>query len=336
MTMDLSGRPLADTKVDRDLYMPRNEHRLLLQSAEQRLNVLVAGARGSGKTTLIRQVLLDLRDKGHPAVFIDGKLPSDAFSFLELARIQLGDAPNLPQAVRESYSKALTPRPNLGEAGRLLDLIEAMKPSTREPETTTLFVDGLPSTEVGHSLFGRLRDEIWQLPFNWVIAVDDRERAALLQAPADAFFDRLIDLDPMTVDEQIALLAKRTPATGRPPLQPLTQASEGNPRQLLALARDMVERGQAIDDLLVARARREQAASGLSRPASMLLAELEDMGAASASDEELLERLGWTRPRATQVFAELEGAELVTSREEKGHSGRPRKVYVPRGGLGRA
>lgn len=328
--MDLSGRPLGDTVVDRRLYTPREQHGLLLQSSERRLNVLVTGARGSGKTTLLRQTLLDLRNRGHAAIFIDGKLPSDAFSFLELVRFQLGDAPNLPQAVKETYAKAFTPRPNLGEAGRLLDLIESMKSPAAKPEITTLFVDGLPSPEVGHSLFGRLRDELWQLPFNWVIATDDRERASLMEAPADAFFDRLIDLRPMSGEEQVSLLARRDIDIDPTSLPPLLQASEGNPRMLLAVAREAVEGGQAIDDLLAARAKRQTAASTLGRPASMLLAELEDMGAASASDEELLERLGWTRSRATQLFAELENAGLVSSREEKGHSGRPRKVYSPR------
>jgi hypothetical protein len=326
----LSGRPLADTAVDRRLYAPRREHGVLRKSAEQRLNVLLAGPRGSGKTTLLRQTLLDLREDDRPGAFIDGKLAPDAFSFLQLVRFQLGDAPNLPQAVRERYAQAFSPRPNLGEAGRLLDLIEAMKDPSEEPEQTTLFVDGLPSPDVGHALFGRLRDELWQLPFNWIVAVDDRERAALMEPPADAFFDRLVNLGPMSSAEQVALLEKRVTVTSRTALQPLTQASEGNPRLLLALARDAVEGGEAIDDLLAGRARRETVASSLSRPAAMLLTELESLGAASASDEELLKRLGWTRPRATQVFAELERAGLVTSREEKGHGGgRPRKIYLP-------
>jgi predicted transcriptional regulator len=61
----------------------------------------------------------------------------------------------------------------------------------------------------------------------------------------------------------------------------------------------------------------------------MLLAELEARGAASASEEDLLRSLGWTRTRAVQVFSDLERAGLVTSETEKGSSGRPRKVYRP-------
>jgi hypothetical protein len=40
----------------------------------------------------------------------------------------------------------------------------------------------------------------------------------------------------------------------------------------------------------------------LGRPHAMAMAELEALGGASASDEEFLRRLGWTRPRASQVL----------------------------------
>lgn len=327
--MNLSGRPLIDTAADSRFYAPRREHRVLKKSAEQRLNVLLSGSRGSGKTTLLRQILLDLRNDGRQAVFVDGKLATDAFSFLQLIRFQIGEAPNMPEALRERFSQIFTPRPNLGEASALLDLIDSMRSPSEEPDQTTLLIDGLPSPDVAHTLFGRLRDELWQLPFNWIIAVDERERAALMEPPADAFFDRQIHLGPMSPRELLSLLEQRVPLTNRGGLESLIEASEGNPRLLLALARDAFEGGHGIEDLLESRAWREKAAAGLSRPASMLLAELENMGSASASDEELLKRMDWTRPRATQVFRELEEAGLVTSREVKGHGGRPRKVYLP-------
>jgi predicted ArsR family transcriptional regulator len=59
----------------------------------------------------------------------------------------------------------------------------------------------------------------------------------------------------------------------------------------------------------------------------MLAVELEALGGASASDDRLLSRMGWTRPRAVQVLAEMEKAGLVTASSEKTGQGRPRKVY---------
>lgn len=61
----------------------------------------------------------------------------------------------------------------------------------------------------------------------------------------------------------------------------------------------------------------------------MLMAELESLGAASASDERLLRRLGWTRPRAVQVLRELEDAGLVTASYARGPGGGRQKVYRP-------
>ena len=59
----------------------------------------------------------------------------------------------------------------------------------------------------------------------------------------------------------------------------------------------------------------------------MLAQELEALGWASASDERLLVRMGWTRSRVVQVIAELEGEGLVEMREESTGRGRPRKLY---------
>jgi DNA-binding PadR family transcriptional regulator len=60
----------------------------------------------------------------------------------------------------------------------------------------------------------------------------------------------------------------------------------------------------------------------------MLAAELAALGGASASDERLLKRLGWTRGRAVQVLKQLEEKGIVTAsmRPVEG-GGRPRKVY---------
>lgn len=324
----LSGRPLLDNQADRRLYLRRAEHDVLVRSAERRLNVLLAGESGSGKTTLLRQLALGLREDDVPAVLIDGKLATDAAGFLELVRYEVGGVRSPLQEAMQLTAQAFGGRPELGGATRLLQLIESIDPG-EVSERVVLLIDGLPSPEVAHTLFGRLRDELWRLPYSWIIAVDDRSRAALMQPPADAFFDRMISLGRLNGHEQRDLLERRIPKGSVRQVQPLFEASDGNPRRLLALVRDAEEGGRGVDDVLAAQVERETVASKLGRPASMLLSELEALGAASASDDELLHRLGWTRGRASQVFAELERAGLVRSESEKAPSGRPRKVYRP-------
>ena len=62
----------------------------------------------------------------------------------------------------------------------------------------------------------------------------------------------------------------------------------------------------------------------------MIMVELEALGAASASDKELLDRMGWTRERAAQVLGQLEDKGLVVSSSERQARGRPRKYFAGR------
>src|SRR5690606_39495712 len=107
------------------------------------------------------------------------------------------------------------------------------------------------------------------------------------------------------------------------------QIDEGNPRRLLALARAARVTGTSPAEQQEAMARRQVEIAKLGRPATMLMSELESLGPASASDERLLQRLGWTRSRAVQVFRELEDSGFVTASYVRGPAGGRPKVYRP-------
>jgi hypothetical protein len=104
----------------------------------------------------------------------------------------------------------------------------------------------------------------------------------------------------------------------------------GSPRRAIDLARHLLlapagaGAGVTVRDRLL---QREEAVARLGTPARMLLAELEASGGASASDERLLSRLGWTRARAAQVLGQLEREGLVEATDQQRASGRPRRVY---------
>jgi hypothetical protein len=87
----------------------------------------------------------------------------------------------------------------------------------------------------------------------------------------------------------------------------IVDRSDGTPGSTLALACRAIQshdpaRGLSQPSLT------SRVQSEVSEPASRLFEELVRAGTAGPSDERLLQRLGWTRSRAYQVFAELEDA----------------------------
>ncbi len=310
---DLNGRPLLDSRPDQSLYVRRPHDEDLVRSGIQRfLNTLVLGARGSGKTSFLRALAYALRSEGVPAAFVEGGTSTDADALVELISRRVGEVSGrTPGGGRRA------------DDASLLEAVRALH-SVGDPERRmVVLMDGLPSAAEAHSLFGRLRDELWRLPFTWVVAADDDDRSALLTPPADAFFELVIELRPLATSQQAELLRKR----GIADAVALADQGNGNPRELLALARLASTDGSSPAMLARARLKRRAEARRLGRPAEMVVAELEASGPLSASDERLLGRLGWTRERAVQVLKQLEAAGLVTTSLQKGPSGRPRKLY---------
>ncbi|MBA2274878.1 MAG: hypothetical protein H0W21_13410 [Actinobacteria bacterium] len=308
----INGRPLLDSRPDQSLYVRRPHEEDVVRSAIRRsLNTLVLGARGSGKTSFLRALAYVLRSEGVPVAFVEGGAPTDAGALVELISRRVGEV------------SGRAPDGDRRPGGVLLEAVRGLQ-SVGDPERRmVVLMDGLPSAADAHALFGRLRDELWRLPFTWVVATDDDDRAALLTPPADAFFELVVELRQLQTSQQDELLRKR----GISDAASLADQGNGNPRDLLALARLAAADGSSPAALAGAQLKRRAEAQRLGRPAEMVVAELEASGPLSASDERLLRRLGWTRERAVQVLRQLEAAGLVTTSLQKGPSGRPRKLY---------
>ena len=322
--MDLTGRPLLDTAPDHELFAGRDgELARLADWVEHGRNVLLIGERGSGKTTLLRQLAYELRRRHPrtPPAFVEGRLVTDARVLLELVRRRLGVRP--PERAAWPPSASVDGQAP-GEAIDLADLVRGLREAG--PRRRRVILVDEPPTSASQTLFGRLRDELWQLPFSWGVAASEGDAGVYLTPPADAFFDDALRLNPLPREAQRRMLEARAGERGR---RIARQLDEGNPRRLLALARAALQGVATPVELHEARSVRDEQVAQLGRPAAMLMAELESLGAASATDERLLRRLGWTRPRAVQVLRELEDQGLVTSSNVKGRAGRPRKVYRP-------
>src|SRR3954451_10124000 len=323
----LSSRPLMSNAADARYFVDRGEGLQRLEAAvERRLNAIVFGERGMGKTSLLQHLVFRARERDATEarlVYVDGSIADDALGGIELVRDERGRAPDLADVLGGRFNRGLHPREHASEAAMALDLLRAL----RDAPPATIVLDGLPSPESGHTLFGRLRDELWQLPYAWIVATDPAARRTLLTPPADAFFEVQLPLEPLSIDDQVEMLARRMPDPGID-LGRLVTGAEGNPRRLLALAREAVLEPGGLDGLLARRASRRERAAELGDPARRLLDALEDLGRpVSSSDPELLARMEWSRERALQVLRTLEQEGLVIDFQERQARGAPRRLF---------
>ena len=322
----LTNRPLYANDSDANLNVANDAQLRLADSLGHGHNTLLIGEPGSGKTTALHMVEFRWRALERPVSFVSLAQADDlahAVAALHRAAHDAGWVPGLDQPLLDAALRGTDPFASTY-------LVRTLRAA---PEQALVLIDDV-SAEVGHALFGRLRDELWQLPCVWGVAAAAAEAAALVQPPAEAFFDDRIRLDPLPEAGRRTLLRLRCQADPTSPspwaaVDDVATSGPGNPRRLLAHARAVLERQLDPQDVRSARDRRRRLAEDAGgRPAAMLVAELEHLGPTSASDQELLDRLGWTRPRAAEVMSRLEKAGILDSYvERRSGPGRPRKVY---------
>jgi DNA-binding transcriptional ArsR family regulator len=315
MSRALQSRPLYDTAADRALFVPpARAWQKIMVALEREFNVAVFGDRGSGKTSLIRQVALHRREtSGMATTVVDAAGAQTGLALIERIRAAVADRSAVGAAgPGESTSAALEILRGLGDLPAHL-----------------IVLDCSSSAGAAYELFGRLRDEVWQLPHQWLVAADESEMGTLLRPPADVFFDVTVRLDAWSPQQLGEMLTLRDAGLEPDDLASVVGAADGNPRRALQAARDALTGDGSAAERLHLRAQREAAAAQLGRTHAMVLAELEDLGGASAADEVLQQRLGVTRARISQVLRDLLRAGLVDAAHEPQARGRPRVVYRP-------
>jgi energy-coupling factor transporter ATP-binding protein EcfA2 len=324
--MMLSGRPLLATAADRRYLVERPEADIVLGHVRTGMNTLVLAERGMGKTTLLRHLEQRLKDEASiSTVYLDGHRLSDAAMVLLALRDRL-TGPRTP--IGESLRMAAMPFTASPVEARNEEALRLVRELAAEPQTrrACVLLDD-PNPEIAHRLFGRLRDELWQTGLIWVVAGDQARRQQYLTPPADAFFERIVELAPLTDTQQRELIRRRMDRKDNREVLDV-RVESGHPRALLTALRDAANSTDDVHALLARRAERQtRAASKLGRLESMMLAEIEDGATASASDPDWTGRFGISRQRAQQALAALEREQLVRAERLPGPSGRPRKVY---------
>lgn len=319
--LQLSQRPLLATAADAALFVDRDrELEMLARAVRLRFNALVLGERGSGKTSLLHFFARTLREEEIDVRLVEASSATTVDELVALIAVAV-DAPDAPTDTRRSVADDLQRLAEAAGGGPLVVLIDSI---------------GKPG--LVHELFGQQRDEVWRLPFRWVVTGNSADRSGYLAPPADSFFDVVVDLDELTSEDAKDLLVRRAtaPGTADDPAADVLRGVAGalaaqvtprTPRQLLSAARATLLADDDPTTVVQNLYALQHQAAALGRPAGMLFTELMNMGPVSASDEDLLNRLGWTRGRVVQVLKQLEAAHLVVSTTEARGQGRPRKLY---------
>ncbi len=297
---------------------------MALESVERRANTLVLGERGSGRTSFLWQVARHLGDRDIPYIFVTGSLAKDANDVLELIHYRI--ARTRPPRFGRTWEYERAPA-SIRSLEWVRDLEQLL---LRKTAPRVVLVDELTSSEVAHTLFGRLRDELWQLPLTWVVAGDSRDRMTFLRPPADAFFSSEITLKPLSTPESVELLRRRIPkrTLKENDVRNIVETAKGNPRRLLLLASQAVVHGQAPDEIRQEEESRAFLLESLGDSARRVVLEIESSGSVSASDDEFLRRTGLTRSRAAQILRQLELLGVVSGSSEPAQGRRPRKLYA--------
>ena len=113
------------------------------------------GAVRLGKSTALHKLAVDLRNAGQRAVLVNAGAGRSASDLLALVTNEL-DLPDLQ------------PDPNL--ATPVVSLVRSVRQLAQAPESVIL-LDDPHHPDSAYELFGRLREELWALPHQWVVAI---------------------------------------------------------------------------------------------------------------------------------------------------------------------
>lgn len=314
----ISARPLTSTPADQTLYVRRAVDERIDRALAEGVNVLLRVRRGAGATSMLFRL-----EGEHPdAVVVDASMAESSEQVLQALAARSG----LPRRIMANLAEAWQRIDPLAPPTALRELRSALEEQKRH---LLVCVDGPLDPSISHDLFGRHRDAVFSLPATWLVAAHDDRLGEYLTPPADVFFEHVDHIEDLDRERAQAILSRRGILDELTPrlAELVLDAHDGTPRNLLALARAQRMRDPATAEAAVRAYTRTT--EHLPRSAAMLLAELQGRGAVSATDPELLSRLGVTDRQLRRNFALLEQQGLVNQVPAgRQGPGRPPAMYM--------
>ena len=315
MSTFLRNRPLLGP-TDAELFVEPPSWSRLLAALAGGLNALIVGSPGAGKTTVLR-MLARVEDE-RPAAYVDLSRASTAAEALALVAEALGS----PRQTALGAGLLSLTRPAPGPDADLLQLVESL----RAAPPTLLLLDEPPGGDEGHRLFGRLRDELWQLDHQWVIAASPGVAAALQRPPANAFFEVQVTLGALDADRQRNLLRRRLPEAPGAVIEELLGRVE-LPREVITLAREAILEDAAPEDVAERISAVNERLERLTDLDRAVVAFVRAHGSTFSSDPALRDAVNVSQARLARVLKELADAGVFVRRQERHGQGRPRVLY---------
>ena len=300
----LSRRPLTASAADQAMFVDRAAETEAIRSAiDLGLNTFVTGPAGSGKTSMLRHV--QRRLDGYQAVVV--------YVNLEAAR-SIGRA--LESIVREVNPDTGARRSRFAMVEDETDLVvvEEAVAARVGSRPMVLLADGA-SVEVATVLFGRYRDRLWDRSpqVRWVVA----SRHRFPPPPADAFFDRVVELGPFPPLVGADLLEKRVPETSAETRRQLAAAvGAAQPVFWMMVAQRLALASEEPDTIITTLAAQRAASEELTSRLRTLYETIRELGPVHAGDRELLERVRASRPWVVTGLKKLEKYGLVRSERD--------------------
>lgn len=329
----VSQRPLSGGDP---FYVPQPEpERLLRRALDLGLNVAVRGEAGTGKTTLANHVIASADIAADRVVRVDCQALGLRDTLHRLAEGWGWSKPTHSWKPKPSYALAF--------GGGLMSVTHERVPIPPDPDRldgddiellSDTIVDRSTTDDLGESdvklpwvaiiddpspaavtaIFGDHRDRLWQLPVQWIVLT----RGGI---PSDAalFFEAQVTLGEIEVGAARELLERRLVAAGRQDPALVNTVIERvplRPRDLVAAARDGLLHAEDAPARFRLQGDLTESAAALGRPHAMLMYELLSRGAGSASDEALLQRLGYSRARLAQLLADMHDAGLLVKERD--------------------